>query len=190
MSKFILASSSPRRIQLLNSIGFAVDQIIHPDIDETPIPKELPIAYAERIAHAKAQVVAAQFPDDIVLAADTIVAAGRMILGKPVDAADARAMLNILSGRKHYAISSVCVIHGDKTRLRTVKTTVTFKRLTDDEMDYVLKSDEWNGMSGAYTIQGIAASFIKSINGHHTNVIGLPVFETANLLTSFGLKRA
>lgn len=189
MKKFILASSSPRRISLLNAAGFSVDQIISPDVDESVYPKELPIEYSKRVTKSKAMKVAETHQDAVVLSGDTLVTAGRKIILKPEDPDDARRMIKTLSGRRHKVISSVCVICDKKVMLKTAVTTVSFKRLSDEEIDYFVASGEWKGMAGGYTIEGIAGSFIKSMNGEHTNVIGLPMYEAANLLTSAGIKR-
>jgi len=189
MKKFILASSSPRRISLLNAAGFSVDEIISPDVDESVYPKELPIEYSKRVTRDKAMKIAESNPDAVVLSGDTLVTAGRKIILKPEDPDDARNMITMLSGRRHKVISSVCVVFDAKVMLKTAATTVTFKRLTEEEINYFVDSNEWEGMAGGYTIEGIAGSFVKSMNGEHTNVIGLPMYEAANLLTASGIKR-
>jgi len=186
--KLILASASPRRKELLAQIGITPDAIVPADIDETPRKDELPLPYVGRMANEKAAAIAAQFPNDIVLAADTIVTLGRRILGKPVDAKDAARMLELMSGRRHRVCTAVTVIApNQKSRSRTTETTVQIKRLTDAEIRVYIASGEWEGKAGAYAIQGRAEVFIKAINGSYSGVVGLPLYETANLLHDFRL---
>ncbi|MCF6304432.1 MAG: Maf family protein [Rhodobacteraceae bacterium] len=181
--KLILASASPRRAELLAQIGVVPDAVMPADIDETPLKAELPRVYVARIALAKAMAVQA---DGLILAADTTVAVGRRILGKPVDAAEATKFLLLLSGRRHKVITSVALRLKDKIWQRTVETSVKFKRLSDAELSAYLRSMEWQGKAGGYAIQGIGGAFIPSINGSYTNVVGLPLTETANMLTGAG----
>jgi len=182
-SHLILASASPRRKELLAQVGIVPDKIIPADIDETPQKDELPLPYVQRMANEKAASVAAQFPDATVLAADTIVTLGRRILGKPVDAKDAARMLSLMSGRRHKVCTGVTVIvPNQKPRQRTVETVVQFKRLTAQEIEWYIASQEWEGKAGAYAIQGRAEVFVKSIHGSFSNVVGLPLYETVNLL--------
>jgi len=187
MDTFILASSSRRRIDLLKQIGYAPTQVIPADIDETPKKNELARAYCKRIALEKAKAISAQFPQDLVLAGDTIVTIGRKILGKPSSVEEAVKFLKLLSGRKHQVLTAVCLIKGNVTNLKLVKTIVKFKRLTEQEIEFHTQSNEWQDKSGGYMIQGIAGSFIIRINGSFSNVIGLPLYETANLLKKFGI---
>ena len=187
----VLASASPRRLELLKQIGLAPDRVDPADLDETPLPGELPAAHALRLAREKAQAVAARHPDAVVLAADTVVACGRRILPKGADEAAARKCLSLLSGRRHRVIGGVAVIapgKGAKTRL--VTTTVTFKRLTDAEIGVYLASGEWRDKAGAYAIQGRAALFVRFLSGSYSNVVGLPLFETAALLQAAGYPAA
>jgi septum formation protein len=179
----ILASASPRRRELLAQVGIVPDKIIPADIDETPHKDELPLPYVQRMADEKAAAVVAQFPNDTVLAADTIVMLGRRILGKPVDAKDAQRMLALISGRRHKVCTAVTVITPtQKPRSRVVQTTVQFKRLTASDINWYIASGEWEGKAGAYAIQGRAEVFVMAIHGSFSNVVGLPLYETANLL--------
>ena len=179
----ILGSASPRRRDLLAQIGVVPDAIAPADIDETPLKGELPRAYVERVAREKCAAIT---DDGLVLTADTTVSVGRRILGKPADAAEAARFLLLMSGRRHQVITSVCVRHGETLRQRTVETRVKMKRLSDTEISAYLRSDEWQGKAGGYAIQGLAAAFIPEIHGSYTNVVGLPLTETANLLTGLG----
>ncbi|MCW3838343.1 Maf family protein [Sphingomonas canadensis] len=184
--KLVLASSSPRRRELLGRIGAVPDRIASPDIDETPLPGELPRAYVLRIALGKAAAVP-RAADEIVLAGDTTVAAGRRILGKPEDEADLRRMLALLSGRRHHCFSAVCVAGIDgKVRHRVTDTIVAFKRLTADEIDWYVASGEGMGKAGGYAIQGRAECFVRYLSGSHSGVVGLPVYETRALLLGAG----
>ena len=184
--KLILASSSPRRRDLLARIGAVPDRIAAPDVDETPRPAELPRAYALRIAIDKARAVPRE-PGEIVLAGDTTVAVGRRILGKPEDEADLRRMLALLSGRRHHCLSAVCLIDGEgRERTRISDTVVGFKRLTPAEIDWYVASGEGMGKAGGYAIQGRAEAFVRFLSGSHSGVVGLPVFETRALLASAG----
>jgi septum formation protein len=187
-AKFILASSSPRRIDLLKSIGVIPDAVVPSHIDETPLKSELPLKYTERLAVQKAQAVASNYQDAIVLGADSIVAVGRRILGKPEDDKEAERFFKLLSGRRHKVITSVCMVHEQKTRFKTAITTVQFKVLTKEDIKWLIDSNEWQDKCGGYTILGVAGAFIKQIIGTHSNVIGLPIYETVNLLKSFGIK--
>lgn len=155
------------------------------DIDEAPLGRELPRACAVRLALAKAEAVAAG-PDDIVLAADTVVAAGRRILGKPGDEGEATAFLRLLSGRRHRVVTAIAVRRGESLRSRAVETAVRFKRLSGPEIAGYLACGEWRGKAGGYAIQGRAGAFIPWIGGSYSAVVGLPLTETLNLLTSAG----
>ena len=184
--RLILGSASPRRRDLLAQIGVVPDEIRPADIDETPEKAEFPRAYVERMAREKGVVLRAAVEKEIVLTADTVVSCGRRILGKPVDAGEAAQFLLLLSGRRHRVTTSVCLFQGGKVRQRTVETRVKMKRLSDVELSAYLRSGEWQGKAGGYAIQGIAAAFIPEIIGSYTNVVGLPLTETANLLTGIG----
>ncbi|MFZ4540185.1 MAG: Maf family protein [Rickettsiales bacterium] len=179
----ILASASPRRVQLLTQLGITPDAIIPADIDETPHNGELPQAYVTRIAQNKAIKVAASNLGQTILSADTIVALGRRILPKAEDEATARTCLSLLSGRRHRVMTCVCVISADGTmRSKTATTMVRFSNLSKRTIDAYIACDEWRGKAGGYAIQGVASTFIPFISGSHSNVVGLPLFETAQLL--------
>lgn len=180
---FILASASPRRVQLLAQLGLTPTAIIPAMIDEAPQHGELPLAYAQRIARAKAQAVAVLHPSTRILGADTVVALGRRILPKAEDAQTARQCLALLSGRRHRVITCVCLIREQgEYRSKTVTSIVRFTRLTPAQIDAYIASDEWNGKAGGYAIQGLAAAFVPFISGSYSNVVGLPLFETAQLM--------
>lgn len=183
----VLASTSPRRLELLARIGVAPARIAAPEIDETPLKGELPRAYVARLAEGKALAVE-RAPDEVVLAGDTTVAVGRRILEKPADEADLRLMLALLSGRRHHVWSGVCVVGPDgKPRVRTVDTIVAFKALSAAEIDWYVASGEGMGKAGGYAIQGRAESFVRFLSGSHSNVVGLPLFETRSLLSAAGV---
>ncbi len=183
----VLASTSPRRHELLARIGVAPTRIASPDIDETPRKAELPRDYVARLARAKALAVD-RAPHEVVLAGDTTVAIGRRILEKPVDEADLRRMLALLSGRRHHVYSGLCVVGIDgKPRVRVADTVVAFKVLSAAEVDWYVESGEGMGKAGGYAIQGRAESFVRFLSGSHSNVVGLPLFETRTLLTSAGI---
>ena len=183
----VLASTSPRRRELLARIGFVPTRIAAPEIDETPLKAELPRDYVARLAKGKALAVE-RAPGEVVLAGDTTVAVGRRILEKPADEADLRRMLGLLSGRRHHVYSGICVVGTDgKARVRVVDTVVAFKVLTATEIDWYLESGEGMGKAGGYAIQGRAETFVRFLSGSHSNVVGLPLFETRALLTSAGL---
>jgi septum formation protein len=184
---FILASSSPRRLQLLAQAGIAPGGVVAADIDETPLKNELPIAYAQRLAAQKAATVANSHPDAVVLAADTVVACGRRILPKAEDEKTARACLALLSGRRHRVYTAVCVRSGDKRMHKTVMTQVRFSRLGAKEIDSYIATNEWRGKAGGYAIQGAAESFIPWIGGSYSNVVGLPLSETCRMLRTFAV---
>lgn len=183
--KLILGSASPRRKELLAQLGLRPDAILPPDIDEDPHPRELPRPYCLRIAQEKARAVQAD-PDDVVLCADTTVALGRRILGKPRDAGEAAQFLTMLGGRRHQVITAVAVRRDTRLWCREVVTDVKMKRLSDLELNSYLASGEWQGKAGGYAIQGLAGAFIPWISGSFTGVVGLPVVETAQLLAAAG----
>ena len=181
-----LASASPRRRDLLAQIGIVPDRIVPAALDETPYRDEMPRALALRLARAK--VAAAALAGHAVLGADTVVAAGRRVLGKPADAAEARRFLDILSGRRHRVTGAVVLVGPDGRRSeRVVETIVTFARLTEAQKRAYLASLEWQDKAGGYAIQGQAAAFVRFLAGSYSNVVGLPLFETAQLLRGQGL---
>ncbi len=182
---FILGSGSPRRKELLAQIGIVPDHVRAPDIDETPQPAELPRPYCARMAREKAAAVDAG-PDDIVLCADTTVAVGRRILGKPADAGEARSFMRLMSGRRHKVITAVAVRRGDKLWERDVVSTVRMKRLSDSELAAFIDTGDWQGKAGGYGIQGPAGALIPWISGSFTGIVGLPLAETTNLLRTAG----
>lgn len=182
---FILGSGSPRRKELLAQIGVVADDIRAPDIDETPQKAELPRPYCARMAREKVAAVPAG-PDDIVLCADTTVAVGRRILGKPENADEAASFLRLMSGRRHKVITAVAVKRGDKLWERDVVSTVRMKRLSDAELAAYLATGDWQGKAGGYGIQGPAGALIPWISGSFTGIVGLPLAETANLLRAAG----
>ncbi len=182
---FILGSGSPRRLDLLAQLGVQPDAIRAPDIDETPLKGELPVPYCNRITRAKVQAVQAD-SDDITLCADTTVALGRRILGKPENAGQAAEFLHALSGRRHRVITSVAVRRGERVLQRDVVSQVKVKRLSDVEINAYLATGDWQGKAGAYAIQGPAGAFIPWISGSFTGIVGLPLSETAALLQAIG----
>ncbi|MFQ5346729.1 MAG: Maf family protein [Rhodothalassiaceae bacterium] len=185
--RFILASASPRRLALLRQIGLEPDHVEAADIDETPQPRELPRLHALRLASEKAEAVAGTHPGAFVLGADTVVAVGRRILPKASDAETAAACLALLSGRAHRVHGGVALILPDGTmRTRHAETRVSFKRLSRAEIDAYLRSGEWQGKAGGYAIQGRAAAFVRRLVGSYSNVVGLPLYETAQLLAGNG----
>jgi septum formation protein len=184
--RLVLGSASPRRRELLAQLGLIPDDIRAPDIDETPLKGELPRPYCERMAREKAAAVSAA-PDEVVLCADTTVALGRRILGKPENAGEAAEFLLKLSGRRHRVVTAVAVKRGDRLWQRSVETVVKVKALSDVEINAYLASGEWQGKAGAYGIQGRFGAFIPWLQGSFTGVVGLPVAETAQLLTAAGI---
>jgi septum formation protein len=182
--KLILASASPRRLELLAQIGITPAKIVSPDIDETPHKNELPLVYAERVARAKALCVQNIHPDALILAADTVVYCGRRILPKAETMEDAKRCLTHLSGRRHRVTTAVAIAQNETVKLKLVTTIVRFKRLTPQELDAYLTSEEWQGKAGGYAIQGRASAFIPAINGSYSNVVGLPLAETAGMLAN------
>lgn len=183
--RLILGSGSPRRRDLLAQIGVVADDTRPPEIDETPAKAELPRPYCARMARQKAWAVEAE-DDDIVLCADTTVALGRRILGKPQDIGEAAQFLLALSGRRHRVITAMAVRRGARIWERDVVTTVQMKRLSDEELNAYLATNDWQGKAGGYAIQGPAGALIPWIQGSFTAVVGLPLAETANLLRAAG----
>ena len=185
----ILASASPRRLELLRQIGIEPAAIDPADIDETPRARELPRAYALRMAEAKLGAVAPRHPGRLVLAADSVVAVGRRILPKAETEEQARDCLSMLSGRRHRVLGGLAAANGGaKPRHRLVETVVRFKRLERAEIDAYLKSGEWRGKAGGYAIQGRAAAFVSFLSGSYSNVVGLPLFETIQLLRAMDVR--
>jgi septum formation protein len=186
MPRLVLASASPRRLDLLARIGIIPDAVIPAKVDETPHPHELAIAHAVRVAAAKATAVAES--GSVTLAADTVVAVGRRILPKAEHEEQARAALDLLSGRRHRVHSAVTVVDAQgRARHRLSTTIVTFKRLATQELDAYLDSGEWQGKAGGYAIQGRAEALIRFISGSWSGVVGLPLFETRALLEAAGI---
>jgi septum formation protein len=189
--RLVLASASPRRLDLLARIGVKPDAVTPAELDETPRRAELPPIYAARMAAEKAAVVHAREPGSLILGADTVVAAGRRILPKTEDEAEARAALTLLSGRRHRVYSAVTLVDGaGAARHRLSLTMVAFKRFSDAELDSYIASGEWQGKAGGYAIQGRAEALIRQISGSHSGVIGLPLFETRALLVAAGFPLA
>ncbi|MBU6475125.1 MAG: septum formation protein Maf [Alphaproteobacteria bacterium] len=186
----ILASASPRRLELLKQAGVAPDRVVPADIDETPALRELPAVYAARIAAAKAEKVFAAHPDSCVLAADTVVARGRRILPKAETEEQARNCLSLMSGCRHKVLTAVAVKSAAGARQELVSSVVRFKRLSDAEIDRYIATNEWQGKAGGYAIQGQAAVLIPFISGSYSNIVGLPLCETVRLLRSLNHERA
>lgn len=187
--RLVLASASPRRRDLLAQIGVVPDAVVPAEIDETPQPGEVPLATAKRLSVLKASAVAQQEPDAFVLAADTVVAVGRRQLGKPADVGEARAFLEMLSGRRHRVYGGISLIAPDGRRSDRLSTTsVRFKRLPEADIAAYLATDEWQGKAGAYAIQGLAGAFVPAINGSYTNIVGLDLALTKSMLLGLGWK--
>lgn len=185
--ELILASASPRRLALLQQIGVEPSAVDPAEIDETPLATEKPAVLARRLAEQKARVSAQRHPGGWVLAADTVVACGRRIVPKPGDATEARKCLELLSGRRHRVHGGLCIIDPEgQAHVRCVTTSVLFKRLHRRETAAYIECGEWRGKAGGYAIQGQAARFVKWIAGSYSNVVGLPLFETCQLLEGLG----
>jgi septum formation protein len=191
--KFVLASGSPRRIELLQQAGVEPDRILPADIDETPLRSEHPRSLAKRLSSEKADKALlilrqeADYQPGFVLAADTVVAVGRRILPKAETLDDAVACLQLLSGRSHRVYSGVCLITpSGVARQRLVETRLRFKRLSRSEIDRYVASGQWRGKAGGYAVQGYAGSFVVKLSGSYTNVVGLPLYETIALLAGEG----
>ena len=183
--RLVLGSASPRRLDLLAQAGLTPHAVRPPEIDETPRRGEVPRDYVRRIAREKLAAIPVG-PEEVVLCADTTVALGRRILGKPGDEGEARAMLSLLSGRRHRVVTAVAVRRGDRTWERAVTTAVAVKPLTAREIDAYIATADWRGKAGSYAIQGPFGAFIPWINGSFTGVVGLPLAETLGLLTAAG----
>ena len=191
--KLVLASGSPRRIELLQQAGIEPDQVFPTDIDESPLRAEHPRSLAKRLAREKAENATERLKQEqdyepsFVLAADTVVAVGRRILPKAEILDEATNCLRLLSGRTHRVYSGVCLITPEgKVRQRLVETRVRFKRLSRQEIDAYLASGEWRGKAGAYGVQGLAGTFVVKLVGSYSNVVGLPLYETVSLLSADG----
>jgi MAF protein len=191
--KLILASGSPRRLDLLKQAGIEPDRLMPMDLDETPKKSEHPRSLARRLSIEKAKAALAAIKGEIawngsyVLAADTVVAVGRRILPKAELLEEASSALHLLSGRSHWVFTGICLVTPDRTiRQKVAETKVRFKRLSTADIDAYLSSEEWRGKAGAYAIQGIAGSFVQKLVGSYTNVVGLPLFETVQLLSGEG----
>ena len=183
----VLASASPRRLELLAQIGVAPDAVLATDVDETPQRDELARRLVERLAALKAQAAHAARPDAYVLAADTTVAVGRRILGKPEDEADARRMLALLSGRAHRVLTGVAAMAPDgRLAERISETRLQVKRLTPAETDACIASGEWRGVAGGYRVQGRFGACVRALSGSYTGVVGLPLYETRAVLEGLG----
>lgn len=183
----ILASASPRRIELLARLGVRPDAVDPADIDETAGKTEIPRAHAERLARAKCALVAARHPGAVVLAADTVVGVGRRILPKAEDEATARACLRLLSGRRHHVNTAVAIADaGGHIRERVSETVVTFHRLDDEAIDALIAAGDWHGKAGGYALQGSAEAWVRWLSGSWSGVVGLPLAETRTLLASSG----
>ncbi|MEA3053691.1 MAG: nucleoside triphosphate pyrophosphatase [Sphingomonadales bacterium] len=183
--RLTLASASPRRLELLARLGVTPDAVVPAGIDEAPRKSELPGLYACRMAKEKTAAIAET--GSLVLAADTVVAAGRRILPKTESEAEARAALSLLSGRRHRVHSAVAVRAPDgRTRTRLSTSLVAFKRLSPDEVEAYLASGEWRGKAGGYAIQGRAEALVRMLSGSHSGVMGLPLYETRALLRAAG----
>lgn len=196
----VLASASPRRLQLLQQIGIEPDHLIPADTDETPLKAEVPRSLAKRLAHTKAEVASrivarrreedeADWGDTYIVAADTVVAVGKRILPKTELIDEAANCLALLSGRNHKVLTGLCVVSPKGSiRQKLVETKVRFKRLSREERESYLASGEWRGKAGGYAIQGLAGSFVVKIAGNYSSVVGLPLAETASLLTGDGYR--
>lgn len=182
----ILASSSPRRRDFLNNLGVSY-QIIKPRIDETAFENEEPSVYVQRMASTKAEVIAKEHVQEVVLAADTIVVVGKQILGKPVDREDAKRILRTLSGKTHQVMTAVCIRKGAEQHAFTQVTNVTFAPLTEDLIATYVASGESDDKSGAYAVQGIGAMFIEKVEGSVSSVVGLPICQVREVLAKFGI---
>lgn len=187
--ELVLASASPRRLELLARIGVAPDAVDPPGIDEAPAKAELPIVYARRMAAQKAACIAIRHPHALVLAADTVVAVGRRILPKAEDAEEARQCLELISGRRHRVHTAVTLIAPEgAVRHRLSTSIVAFRRLHADEVSTYLASGEWSGKAGGYAIQGRAESFVRFMSGSWSGIVGLPLHDTSALLVAAGYR--
>lgn len=185
----ILASASPRRLDLLAQMGVKPDHVQAADIDETPLHDEGATALAARLSREKALAVARIQPHHFVLAADTVVAVGRRLLPKTITDAEARQCLSLISGRRHRVLTGIALVRPDGKQIsRVVTSHVGFKRLSKGEIQAYLASGEWHGKAGGYAIQGLAAAYVKYLSGSYSNVVGLPLHETAQMLAGNGYR--
>lgn len=193
--KLVLASASPRRIELLQQAGIEPDRLLPAELDETPLRAEHPRSLAKRLSRSKAETALEMLKkegaptDAFILAADTVVSVGRRILPKAEVSDEAAYCLRLLSGRSHRVYTGVCMINpAGKVRQRLVETRVRFKHLSSEELEAYLASGEWRGKAGGYAVQGLAGSFVVKIVGSYTNIVGLPLQETIGLLAADGYK--
>lgn len=187
--KFILGSASPRRLELIKQVGLSPDLVISPEVDESPLKKELPKDYVQRIAAKKVNKLANLYPNDIILCADTSVCCGRRILPKPSNDEEVIYCLNLLSGRRHRVYTTVCLKSPQKTLIKkTVLSILRLKHLSSSELKHYVASKEGIGKAGGFNYQGKAAMFVIWIRGSPTNIMGLPLYETSIILQSIGIK--
>ena len=187
--QFILGSQSERRLELLNQIGVKPDLILNPNINEIKKINELPLNYVKRMAIEKNYIFQAKYSGSIILTADTVVSVGRRILPKTIDIKTAEECLKLISGRRHKVFTCFALIAPKVSiKVKTIQSIVKFKRLTQEEINYYLLSNEWVGKAGGYAIQGKAASFINFLSGSYSNVVGLPLAELYRMLISIGYK--
>ena len=184
--RLILASASPRRLDLLARIGVVPDAVLPADVDESVPKGELPRDHAMRLARAKAEAVAAIEPEALVLAADTVVAVGRRILPKAEDEATLRACMALLSGRRHRVMTGVALASPTGVRVKLVETMIAMKRLSAEEVDFYAAHGEWRGKAGGYALQGYGEVYVRHIAGSYSNVVGLPLAETRLMLKAAG----
>lgn len=185
--RLILASASPRRLDLLARLGLVPDAVDPADLDEAVQPGELPRRHAERLAREKAALVAGRHPGAFVLAADTVVAAGRRILPKAEEEVTARRCLALLSGRRHRVLTAIALIDTEgRLRERVSESIVTFQRLAASDIDWLIARSDWQGKAGGYAIQGAAEAFVRQLTGSYSGVVGLPLNETRLLLGAAG----
>lgn len=184
--RLVLASASPRRLELLAQVGIVPDAVCPADIEEIPYAGELPRVHAERLAREKAALIARREDEAFVLAADTVVACGRRILPKAEDEATAAQCLDLLRGRAHRVYTGISLVTAGRQTTKSVMTRVVFANFSQADQKAYLESGEWHGKAGGYAIQGRAAALIRSVNGSYSNVVGLPLYETVNLLKGMG----
>ncbi len=186
-ARLVLASASPRRLELLAQIGVTPDEVLAVDVDETPLRDELARPMVERLARAKAAAAHARRPDAYVLAADTTVAVGRRLLGKPADAAAAARMLGLLSGRAHRVLTGVAATAPDgRAVVRVSESRLQVKRLAPVELQALVAGGEWRGVAGGYRLQGAMAAYVRALQGSYSGVVGLPLYETRAILEGLG----
>ena len=184
---FILGSGSPRRKDLLNQIGILPNIVVKPEIDEDILAKELPLTYLNRIVQQKMNTIKNKYPESLILTADTIVCVGRRVLKKTLIKEEAKKYLELLSGRRHRVITGICMASPSfKQRIKNVTSIIKFKRLSIDEINFYLKTNEWKNKAGGYAIQGIASRYVNFISGSYSNVVGLPLSNVYRLLISAG----